>query len=790
MKKRTKIVTAILCTGIVLNSIGIVYSEEDILSDGAIVLDDGVEDTDSLSELQELVLQKQEAKDESERLSDIKERQDESTYNITVAEEFTEEENKQEETADENNYIEDLELLEASEEVEVGSVGDSNTINTAYPINLNGSTTDSLAKNNEVKWYKFSVPSKGYICIDFSHDYLESSSNYWRIQLYSSDQVEMASYNYQGKEISTKSGDIGVKAGTYYLKVSPSYYSNLNYRITVNFVTSNYWETENNDSKEKANSISTNTIYYGSLMRSNDADWYTFNIPSDGYVSIEFSHDYINSTSNYWRIFLYDSSMQEYTSYTNNGKDINLYSPNFGVKSGKYYIKVIDSYYSSIDYTFRINYSVSGNWETEFNDNNASANNMGLNTSINGGLRNSSDVDWYKITVSNYGHLSFDFKHNYIESSSNYWRILMYDSNIKEMFSYSINGKTIELKTCKVGVKPGTYYIKILDSYYSGTNYTLTSYFTSDSNWEVEFNNDYTSANSISRGVDINGSIMSSSDADWYSVQLPPGTISFIFWHDYIESSSNYWRVNVYDSSFKEIEVFNSSGKNTTVTNDFQNLSGGLYYIKIQDSYFSDLTYHFRLGEQKQPDTVTLNAVTGLKATPIGMNTVSLQWNGSAGATGYFIIRLNPLFSGRQIGYTTSTGYTDSSAYSDGFNFYWVIPFYKSSSGIITKGPTGNYAYAIGRKINKISNVQTVITNSGVRVYWNPDPCANYYVLMSKTGKNSSFNTSKIGPTTSYNDNEISKGQVKYYWVYGVYRDSNRKILAAGPVSNYAWGAR
>lgn len=220
-----------------------------------------------------------------------------------------------------------------------------------------------MTKDNEVKWYKTTISSKGYISLGFSHDYIDSSNYYWRVRLYDAKQNELAVYDYRGDNTASQSGNIGVPAGTYYVKVEDcvSYgYSGLNYNIKLNFTSNSAWETELNDGCAEADVISTNTTMYGTIREDNDKDWYKVTVSSKGYISLSFSHDHIDSSNYYWRVRLYDAKQNELAVYDYQGNNTTSQSGNIEALPGTYYIKVEDcvSYgYSDLNYNFKLNFS-------------------------------------------------------------------------------------------------------------------------------------------------------------------------------------------------------------------------------------------------------------------------------------------------------------------------------------------------------------------------------------------------------------------------------------------------
>ena len=186
--------------------------------------------------------------------------------------------------------------------------GNNTTADTASVISVNATYTDYIKSYDDVSWYKFRISNPGYISFKFTHDYVDSSGNYWEAYLYDMDKSCLNSYDYRGTETSVTGGNIGVPAGIYYIKVKKggSGYKDVNYNIKVNYTSSSIWEKEFNDTYSSPNvmTLDTNKTYYGSIMKYSDVDWYKFKISSPGYISLKFGHDYVEESGNYWEFRL------------------------------------------------------------------------------------------------------------------------------------------------------------------------------------------------------------------------------------------------------------------------------------------------------------------------------------------------------------------------------------------------------------------------------------------------------------------------------------------------------
>ena len=256
-------------------------------------------------------------------------------------------------------------MLTVHSSVIFAAENNNTTAETATTINVNTSYSDNLTDSSDVNWYKFTLSDDGAISLEFTHDYLESSTSFWKAYLYDSSQNELAGYSFAGNTTTYTQGQIGVPAGSYYLKIVDSSYSDANYNIKINFTQSNGWETEFNDDYSSADSISVNSVYYGSLRTSSDTDWYKFTLDADGYISLTFTHDFLESNNSFWKAYLYDSSQNELVNYSYKGDTSSYVGEKIAAPTGIYYLKIVDSSYSDLTYNLKINFDTKSDTPSE-----------------------------------------------------------------------------------------------------------------------------------------------------------------------------------------------------------------------------------------------------------------------------------------------------------------------------------------------------------------------------------------------------------------------------------------
>ena len=187
-------------------------------------------------------------------------------------------------------------------------------------------------------------------------------------------------------------------------------------------------ESEDNNDFTKADPISVNDAWTGSIADGYDADWYKFSLSKAGHISVSLDHVISATTSRYWRIQIYQADGITGV----NGVDVvwyvtgseNFKTCNVGLDKGTYYVKVspYSRYtYDSGEYKLTVNFTASAVWETESNTTYENADKISVNKEYGGSISDGYDVDWYTFTLDSDGVVSVDFNHVISASESNLW---------------------------------------------------------------------------------------------------------------------------------------------------------------------------------------------------------------------------------------------------------------------------------------------------------------------------------------------------------------------------------
>lgn len=421
-------------------------------------------------------------------------------------------------------------------------------------------------------------------------------------------------------------------------------------------------------------------------------------------------------------------------------------------------------------------------YETEDNDDYSSADYVPVNSTIYGVCREY-DSDWYKFTLSSPAKVNVQFSFNRADADGD-WDVYLYkyDGNgdytklaYKDVYVYDGSYTFSSL-----GLPAGTYFVKVY-GYYSacGRQYSVTPKCTYVSNWETEFNDEYTSADPLSMGV-IRYGVCREYDHDWYKFVLnASSTVSVTFTHTKASADGD-WDVYLYkykgDGEYARVaykDVYVSDGNYTFPT---QGLSAGTYFVKVYG-------YYSACGRQYG---VTVNYSVGkpgkFRVSSRGSNSLKLAWNKPAGATGYQLQRKSGN-SYKALATVKSTSYTHKSltagagytyrvrAYRTvgGKNYYSGWVYMTAYTKPATPNLTGLSATKSGHKI-KATWKKVGGSASGYQIYWAKDK--NFKKVVSKT-------TVSGQKKTSYTGKNFTKGK-RYYVKVRAYKTVNgNKIYGA-----------
>ncbi|QXQ09008.1 hypothetical protein [Paeniglutamicibacter sp. Y32M11] len=255
-------------------------------------------------------------------------------------------------------------------------------------------------------------------------------------------------------------------------------------------------ETEPNNSTSAADLIKLGTTYSGSILRggTGDEDFYALDIPYSGRTKLDFKFPANLGTQTAYNITVMDDSEENLYSFAVPGNAHNgtwLASQAMYLPKGRIYIQIDGPWYgNSLGKTYTLGAShSSGNVETEFNQDTATANAIKLGTTYSGSSLSAegSDYDYFAVNMPSAGRISLDLKYPAGLSGYGSYDVDVFNGEDDRIFDFDLkpnHANGVWLAGQPISLPKGRSYISIAGSSSDGTwgkTYTLkaTAAFTS-----------------------------------------------------------------------------------------------------------------------------------------------------------------------------------------------------------------------------------------------------------------------------------------------------------------------
>lgn len=235
----------------------------------------------------------------------------------------------------------------------------NNDAKNAMEIEYGETIIGNLESSSDVDYYMVDLPYAGKLQLNFEYYYQGA----YNVVLYRQDGTSLKEVQANRAITETKPyGDstfsqtfdkVRLPAGTYYIKVNSSKFSNEDYQLTVFYNIERYgnFEEEINDTTQTATEIYNNTECYGNLSSDRDVDYYVGYI-TKGSLKLEFE---IPQNSKYYINISKETLDGKLVSVVN--KEVNeenkVIEIEDATESCRYYLKVSSRTYSNEDYTIK-----------------------------------------------------------------------------------------------------------------------------------------------------------------------------------------------------------------------------------------------------------------------------------------------------------------------------------------------------------------------------------------------------------------------------------------------------
>ena len=364
-------------------------------------------------------------------------------------------------------------------------------------------------------------------------------------------------------------------------------------------------------------------------------------------------------------------------------------------------------------------------YESEPNNNPATADQLPLNTWIEGELSTFNEEDWYTFTITTPGVTWIEMKPTINNTSnSSRWYVSLQDVNRRTLRGVHINSGA----DCKLGLTPGKYYIKVsqTDGWVGGSYgaYDLIVHNEASSLWEQEqYYGDKTIANANIAYVNnvYSGNLYCSSDVDWYRFKLSGNNkVSVRFTIDDTVANPGTWKVSLIEyNTRKTIETYyvrnnvtlnvdNCSGDLVVKVFDYSSTTGQIYHLQATATPVSTGNTGTTTPSQvTKPSTsnttntttkVVKPSTTKITSVKAGKRKATIRWKKASKATGYYVYRATKAKGSYKKIATVNgkTSYTDKKSLKSKKKYYYKVVSFRKSGSKITK------AKASGVKSGKV----------------------------------------------------------------------------------------
>ena len=226
---------------------------------------------------------------------------------------------------------------------------------------------------------------------------------------------------------------------------------------------------------------------------------------SPGSIQLNFKHENLFDSEEYWVATIYDSQTNDIVTYSLMGSDVNVNTHKIGLDKGTYYIEITggrwyaglgySGCFSTVTYTFSAKYSASSYWEKENSNNDMkTAPNITLSDTYTGSICDESDIDYYKFTLSKKMKIRLNFNLTLQDSDKEYYVVTIFDSKTNKLFTQGVcgNKKTTEMD---VELPSGSYFIEVTGGrWYAGLGYS-GCFITEDYSFAIKCGHTYSNVN-------------------------------------------------------------------------------------------------------------------------------------------------------------------------------------------------------------------------------------------------------------------------------------------------------
>lgn len=460
-------------------------------------------------------------------------------------------------------------------------------------------------------------------------------------------------------------------------------------------------EADAGGTREDAKTIELGKTYSETTSSRDDEDFFKFTATEHGYFQVNLNQNAADASwvGSGWQVKVLDQQGNEIISDSYVKNSWTSVAIPYAEPGRVLYVQVMpqDSNVAPVGciYDLTVKQIASSDWELEPNGTRADANAIEADKAYHGITLNSNDVDVFRLKTSVNGYFQVQFGQNAADGNytSNGWEINVLDEQGEVITAGQYITKNWASMILPYAQAGRTFYIQVMPQN-SNTPpfqcmYDLTVKQTSAADWESEPNGTMKTATAIKSGKTYNGNTDTSSDEDFYKLNVPAsGKVRVLFSSHNSNPSDSVgrgWDILVYDKKSNEVARTQEIETAGSVAFDVKK---GTYYIKIEPSSVwsapEGCRYAIWADYAKTPSTPKVSSVKAGKKSAV------VKWKKVSGASGYYVYRSTSKKSGfkkvRTLKKASALSWKDKKLKS-GRKYYYKVAAYKKIEGITVVSP-------------------------------------------------------------------------------------------------------
>lgn len=451
--------------------------------------------------------------------------------------------------------------------------------------------------------YQLLVPVNSKIVLNWQSGTSRNSRSAYIVRLYSKETPQKAIFDYELSTMPERqvSNPVFITAGVYFLEVERKTNDSPTYNVKIEAIPIEFIEIEENGDFATATQVTLDTTYSASLIDKKDEDYFAFNIPSSGKVSVNISAESIDNEKTRYIVGVYDKETRKLlTANEMAGNNSSIQTTNLYLGKGSYIAKISSgNYYSGDEYKLLVNYSKTDNIEQESNDSHETATPISTNREIQGSFGTSGDIDYYRFTLYRDSVVKPKFTFTPEDTNSKTFVVSIHDENQK-LYSVNLGGKENQKDLSPIVLPKGTYIVKLENPRFNGNEYKLNITTTTVNKAEAEPNDVLSQATILKMNTEVSGVLSTDADVDYYKLIVDKASNAKLnLRFNKQESRSSAFIVSI-EQNGKTAWKANAKWNEGVLEQEFQ-FEPGEYYIKVASSTWDDEIYKLSVVTTNEP---------------------------------------------------------------------------------------------------------------------------------------------------------------------------------------------